>query len=94
MSRSVQEEPLQTAMSAVDDDRTGIKVETLKQSGVLKTGRVLTAESYANAPEADIEDLLTFGRCKRSGGRRINRDAVRLYRIGVRRMTPGTLLGF
>jgi starch phosphorylase len=32
MSRSVQEEPLQNAMAAVDDDRTGIKVETLKQA--------------------------------------------------------------
>ena len=32
MSRSVQEEPLQNAMATVDDDRTGIKVETLKQA--------------------------------------------------------------
>jgi glycogen phosphorylase len=32
MSRSVREEPLQNAMATVDDDRTGIKVETLKQA--------------------------------------------------------------
>jgi predicted ATPase len=34
------------------------KIETLRQSSILKTGRVLTAEAYADATEADIEDVL------------------------------------
>jgi glycogen phosphorylase len=43
MSRSVQEEPLQDAMAAVDDDRTGIKVETLKQA-ILENLRYVTGK--------------------------------------------------
>jgi hypothetical protein len=38
MSRSIQEEPFQDEISTVDDDRTGIKVETLKQA-ILKNPR-------------------------------------------------------
>jgi glycogen phosphorylase len=52
MSRSVQEEPLQNAMAAVDDDRTGIKVETLKQA-ILENLRYVMGKDPEFATDMD-----------------------------------------
>jgi starch phosphorylase len=52
MSRSLQEEPFQDEISTVDDDRTGIKVETLKQA-ILENLRYVVAEDTASATEMD-----------------------------------------
>ena len=52
MSRSIQEEPFQDEISTVEDDRTGIKVETLKQA-ILKNLRYVVAEDTGTATEMD-----------------------------------------
>jgi glycogen phosphorylase len=52
MSRSVQEEPLQNAMATVDDDRTGIKVETLKQA-ILENLRYVMGKDPEFATDMD-----------------------------------------
>jgi glycogen phosphorylase len=52
MSRSVQEEPLQNALAAVDDDRTGIKVETLKQA-ILENLRYVMGKDPEFATDMD-----------------------------------------
>ena len=52
MSRSVQEEPVQTVMAAVDDDRTGIKVETLKQA-ILENLRYVMGKDPEFATDMD-----------------------------------------
>ncbi len=52
MSRSIQEEPFQDEISTVEDDRTGIKVETLKQA-ILENLRYVVAEDTETATEMD-----------------------------------------
>lgn len=52
MSRSVQEEPLQNATAAIDDDRTGIKVETLKQA-ILENLRYVMGKDPEFATDMD-----------------------------------------
>ncbi len=52
MSRSIQEEPFQDEVSTVDDDRTGIKVETLKRA-ILENLRYVVGEDTEAATEMD-----------------------------------------
>jgi starch phosphorylase len=52
MSRSIQEEPLQNAIAPVDDDRTGIKVETLKQA-ILENLRYVMGKDPEFATDMD-----------------------------------------
>jgi glycogen phosphorylase len=52
MSRSVQEEPIQNAIASVDDDRTGIKVETLKQA-ILENLRYVMGKDPEFATDMD-----------------------------------------
>src|ERR1700722_9784752 len=49
-------------------------------------------EPLVGALGAGVEELLTFGRCKWSEGRRIDRDVFWLDVVGLGRMTPGALL--
>ena len=52
MSRSIQEESFQDEISTVEDDRTGIKVETLKQA-ILENLRYVVGEDTETATEMD-----------------------------------------
>src|SRR5271165_109359 len=52
MSRSVQEEPFQNASAPVDDDRTGITVETLKRA-ILENLRYVMGKDSEFATEMD-----------------------------------------
>ena len=52
MSPSVKEEPLQNAMAAVDDDRTGMQVETLKQA-ILENLRYVMGKDPEFATDMD-----------------------------------------
>jgi hypothetical protein len=63
MSRSIQEEPFQNEISTVDDDRTGIKVETLRRA-ILENLRYVVGKDTGTATEMDyFQAIASGGRC-------------------------------